>query len=224
MKQRVFTHELLFRLCLSRIGLLEIIVEFNAEKFMQNKRNHIKAGATAALLVCAMAGGNATAAQSLNFTAALNTIEFLVPSPLCSSQAAGVGAGTGSSNLFAKKPGGDPVPVGMTSTDCVAPSGGAAVPSNDNPPQLLTFYQGHFIITGPGGDSIIATYGGTLVPVGNQAVPTYQFREPADFVITGGTGRFAKASGRGTITGIEIVNFSTGTSQGQLQASGVINY
>lgn len=178
-----------------------------------------------AALSCAFTAGVANAGQARTFTANINTTEFLVPSPLCSSQQAGVGAGIGSSNLFAKTADGAAVPIGMTSTDCVQADGGTAT----QPPATLNFYQGHLIITGPAGDSITATYSGTLnfvspVTINGQTLLSYQFQQGLNFVITGGTGRFAKASGSGTINGTEAVNFLTGTSQGQLEASGTINY
>jgi hypothetical protein len=180
---------------------------------LQGKKG-FHAAASAALLALAFAGGNAIAAPSQSFTADLNTMEFLVPSPLCGSQQGGVGAGTGSSNVFAKTSGGSAVPVGMTSTDCVDSSGAQ-----------LSFYNGHFILTGPGGDSITATYSGNLIPTAQttsngQLLVTYTFYPDATFTITGGTGRYVNASGNGTISGSEIVNTSNGTSQGKLKAVG----
>jgi hypothetical protein len=186
--------------------------------------------ASTVLFSCALAAGNAIAAQSQNFTANLNTTETLIPgSPLCSWQSAGVGAGSGTSDLFAKKPSTDPVPVGMTSTDCVQPTFDPAV-LGGTAPAILTFSNGYLIMAGPGGDSITATYTtGTLRTSNDPSSITpngivYTFTPAAHFIITGGTGRFAKASGSGDISGYEIVNFATGTSVGKLLATGTINY
>lgn len=180
---------------------------------LQGKKG-IHAAACAAFLAFAVSNENAIAAPSQSFTADLSTMEFLVPSALCGSQQAGVGAGTGTSNLFARTAGGSAVPVGMTSTDCV-----------DNNGAQLSFYNGHFILTGPGGDSITAKYDGNLIPTAQtmsngQLLVTYTFYPDASFTITGGTGRFANASGNGAISGYEIVNTSNGTSQGKLKAVG----
>ncbi|MBK4736634.1 hypothetical protein [Noviherbaspirillum pedocola] len=187
---------------------------------MQKGKTLFQTGAIGAALVCAIAAGNAHAGQSQQFSATINTTEQLVMgNPLCPGQAAGVGAGTGTSNVFAKSPNGAPVPVGMASTDCVQTDGA-------QPPLTLTFQNGYFILTGPGGDSIMAKYTGylNLDPANSVVLPVYKFNGSTQFIITGGTGRFARASGVGTISGSETVNFLNGTSQGMLNAVGTINY
>jgi hypothetical protein len=188
--------------------------------------------ASTAILASAFAAGNASAAKNLNFSATINTLEFQVPSDICSSGMGGVGAGSGTSNLFAKNPSKDTAPIVLASSDCLLPS----PPSPDTGlPTSLTFFQGGFVLTGPGGDSLTATYGGTLdivldpavipsgitVPQGSLA---YKFKDATAFTIVSGTGRYAKAKGGGQISGFEIVNFGTHISQGYLNASGSITY
>jgi hypothetical protein len=181
--------------------------------------------ASTVLFASAFAAPNANAAQSQTFTASLSTTEFLMPSADCVYGFAGVGAGVGSSNLFAKKPSTTPVPAGMTSTDCVSQNAPTL------PPPSLSFTNGKLFLVGPAGDSITATYQGDLMLVptattttAGQTYYTYSFNTPANFIITGGTGRFAKATGTGTISGVEVVNFVTGSSQGKLTAQGTVNY
>lgn len=187
---------------------------------MQKEKRFLQIGALGVTMFCAIAAGNAYAGRAQPFSATITTTEQLVMgSPLCGGQPAGVGAGTGTSDVFAKNPNGAPAPVGMASTDCVQTDG-------EQTPGTLTFQNGYFILTGPGGDSIMAKYTGHLTwdPASAGALPVYKFDDTTQFMIVGGTGRYARASGVGTISGSETVNFLNGTSKGVLNAVGTISY
>ena len=150
------------------------------------------------------------------FTASIKTTEFNLPTTQCASGSGGIGAGVGTTNLFTKKPATDRTSVVLTSFDCVNPQS----------PVLINFSDGKFTLTGAGGDTIFASYSGNLVfrsadPA--TGVATFDF-SGATFNIIGGTGRYARAAGAGTITGTEAINQATGTSQGNLFASGNIVY
>jgi hypothetical protein len=95
------------------------------------------------------------------------------------------------------------------------------------PPIAITFNQGRFSLTGAGGDTVFATYSGTLNridPVPATGIATYEFGPKTTFNIEGGTGRYSKAVGAGTISGNEAINFGTSTSLGKLLAKGNITY
>lgn len=166
-------------------------------------------------LISGMTAGNANAGTE-DFTANFNTTEFLLPAPSCPSQQGGIGVGTGTTNLFTKKPETQKTTAVLSSFDCVNPKADGT----------LGFGPGTFTLTGPGGESIFATYTGTLTPTATDPVtklPVYSFSS-ATFNITGGTGRYLRAGGGGTISGTETINFATGTAQGSLAATGKIVY
>lgn len=97
-------------------------------------------------------------------------------------------------------------PVAFLSSDCITPSGTS-----------YTFSAGKLIVIAVAGDQIFADYSGQFVPTGVGA--NYVFSN-ATFQITGGTGKYSKATGGGTLTGGE--NMSTGA--GTIKLSGTISY
>jgi hypothetical protein len=130
----------------------------------------------------------------------------------------GIGVGAGTTNLFTKKPATDTTTAVLSSFDCVTPG-----PTGTK----FFFGPGRFAITGPNGDTIVATYSGTLYLSGVDPVtglPVFRFDKDAIFNIQGGTGRYAKAVGSGTISGTETMNQVNGTAQGNLSAVGKIVY
>lgn len=156
----------------------------------------------------------------VDFTASVNTTEFLLPAEQCAQGASGIGAGVGTTNLFTKKPTTETTKVVLTSFDCVYPPADATIGP-------IKFSQGKFSLTGAGGDTIFATYSGTLNPIGydqRTGVVTYEFAKDTTFNIQGGTGRYSKAVGAGTIGGTEAINPATSTAQGKLLATGSIVY
>lgn len=115
--------------------------------------------------------------------------EVLGPSPRCLSKLGGTLVGHG----------GDPVlgPVAFMGTDCVTPSG-----------PLLTFSDGRITLLTRSGDVIYANYSGQAVPTGEGNMVVYS---NASFQITGGTGRYHRASGGGDITGTQDLVTGSGT-------------
>jgi hypothetical protein len=159
--------------------------------------------------------------QTVQFTATITTKEYLLPAPLCSSGAGGVGTGFASTNLFTKNPSTETTTVALALSDCVTQ---AADGIND-------FGPGGFTLSGPGGETIFAKYSGrlTLDPskydVTKPNILPFQFGPtPTQFQILGGTGRYTNATGLGTIIGTEIVDTDGKTSVGNLRAVGSITY
>lgn len=158
--------------------------------------------------------------QTIQFKATIKTQEYLLPTPLCSSGIGGVGTGLASTNLFTKNPATETTTVALALSDCVTQTS----------PLINDFGPGGFTLTGPGGETIFAQYHGQLAldvskydP--NNPIVTYNFvPNVTQFQILGGTGRYAKATGYGTITGTEIVNGVSKTSVGNLLAEGIITY
>jgi hypothetical protein len=72
---------------------------------------------------------------------------------------------------------------------------------------------GSFTLTAANGDMIFGTYGGQVSPTGDSTVFAYE--DPG--VITGGTGRFAGASGIVGTSG--VVNLATGEYSGTITGS-----
>lgn len=70
--------------------------------------------------------------------------------------------------------------------------------------------KGTFTITGPGGSTFSGTFTGTLQPVNQNGDTTYAL----SYIITGGTGIFAGATGTGTSAG--NLNVITGATQDRL--------
>jgi hypothetical protein len=193
-----------------------------------------KYAAAALCMICACAVSNASERQqsdservtnyfkrpqTLAFIANIKTVEFLLPTPLCESGFGGIGTGSGTSNLFTPNPTeGQPTNAVLTVSDCVTLTS----------PTINDFSEGRFTLTGAGGDSIFATYSGRIKFVSldptTPTIATFAFDPSTTFRIIGGTGRYSRARGNGTITGTEIINSRTKTSQGTLLASGSIIY
>lgn len=188
---------------------------------MQQGKKLFKYAAPILFAASVFSVGNAYAKQqTVQFTATIDTQEFLLPTPLCSSSVGGVGTGFAVTNLFTKNPATETTNVALGLSDCVTPTS----------PMVNDFGPGGFTMTGPGGETIFAQYSGRLTlnpikyPPADSHV-TYEFGPtPTQFQILGGTGRYAKATGFGTITGTEIVNTITRTSVGKLIAVGSITY
>ncbi|MFC4932808.1 hypothetical protein [Massilia sp. GCM10023247] len=108
--------------------------------------------------------------------------EAVGPANRCLSKFGGTISGRGESKLMGGK-------VVFIGTDCITPVG-----------PLFNFSDGKFIVLTTSGDQIFANYSGQFVPTGEGA--RYNF-SGATFQVTGGTGKFARASGGGTFTGGE---------------------
>lgn len=87
------------------------------------------------------------------------------------------------------------------------------------------------VITAANGDKLYANYRGTFVPdlerkSASPSLVPYKIDNGGQYSITGGTGRFLGAQGRGSLTGIEDLD-PTGrlpAENGKLQLNGTISY
>ena len=95
-------------------------------------------------------------------------------------------------------------PVTVTSRDCINPVNATAT--------TFIFASDELVLTTAGGDQIWAAYGGTLSATTGQIQGTY--------LIFGGTGRFKRAKGVGTINGLEDL----GAGAGQIELKGTLAY
>jgi hypothetical protein len=91
-------------------------------------------------------------------------------------------------------------------TDCITPDG-----------PLFNFSDGKFIVMTTKGDQIFAKYSGQFVPTGEGA--KYVF-SGATFQVTGGTGKFARATGGGTLSGGEDMV----SGAGNIKLDGKVQY
>jgi hypothetical protein len=87
----------------------------------------------------------------------------------------------------------------IIATDCITPSG-----------PLFNFGQGKMIIVTITGEQIYADYSGQFVPTGDGAKFVFS---GATFQITGGSGRYWRASGGGTLTGGEDMLTGLGSAE-----------
>lgn len=117
-------------------------------------------------------------------------VEAVGPRASCASNFGGTISGHGTSEAMGGK-------VVFIATDCITPVG-----------PLFNFSGGKFIVMTTSGEQIFANYSGQFVPTGDGA--KYVF-SGATFQITGGTGKFSKVSGGGTLTGGEDMITGTGT-------------
>ncbi|SEN86073.1 hypothetical protein SAMN05428959_103464 [Duganella sp. CF517] len=120
------------------------------------------------------------------------------PSLRCPSKFGGVIIGRGEGALTG--------PVAFISSDCITQNG-----------PLFTFSAGKLIVLTVAGDQIFADYSGQFVPTG---VGSNFVFSGATFQVTGGTGKFSRASGGGNMTGSEDIS----TGQGTMKLSGRINF
>jgi hypothetical protein len=141
------------------------------------------------IALCASAGNGNASYKDLNLSGVLQEVPG--PSARCPSNFGGNIAGYGNSDLFGR--------VVFLSSDCITPNG-----------VNFTFSDGHFMITTMSGDLVFANYSGQFVATG---VGTNYVFSNATFQITGGTGKYARASGVGTISGGEDMATGKGTIQ-----------
>lgn len=117
--------------------------------------------------------------------------------PDCPSGFGGTTTGTGKSTHMGK--------ISIAANDCITPA--------DNHYAFI----GKLTITAANGDKLSGDYSGSLVPA--ETVPVYSFSN-ATFQITGGTGRFSKASGSAEIKGNQDIK----TGKGKMEVDGTISY
>lgn len=105
--------------------------------------------------------------------------------------------------------------ITATSVDCI-------IPVSEDGSRFVAFST-QFAMTSANGDQIFAFYTAELTVSTATGVGALR----GEFVILGGTGTFANASGGGTLQGVEVIQFSgpfTGTGQGRIELSGTISY
>ena len=125
-------------------------------------------------------------------------VEAVGPANRCLSKFGGTISGHGESALMGK--------VVFIATDCITPIG-----------PLFNFSNGKFIVMTTSGDQIFANYSGQFVPTGEGS--KYVF-SGASFQVTGGTGKYARVTGGGTLTGGEDM----ATGAGNIKLSGRVLY
>ena len=154
--------------------------------------------AAASLMLCASFA--ATASPSVTKPLVIEGVlqEFVGPSLRCKSLFGGTIIGQGYSALTGR--------VAFIGTDCITPSG-----------PLFNFSNGRITIVTTDSEHIYANYQGQFVPTGEGTKFTFN---NATFQITGGTGRYKKASGGGSFTGGEDM----ATGAGTIKLNGKITY
>jgi len=118
--------------------------------------------------------------------------EIVTPSLLCPSKLSGNLAGYGDSDALGGR-------VVFLSKDCFTQNG-----------TTFTFANGKFMITTMSGELLFADYSGQAIPTGKGSEAAFN---GATFQITGGTGKYFKATGGGDITGTEDLLTAKGTIQ-----------
>jgi hypothetical protein len=152
--------------------------------------------ATGAVLMSAALCASAAPATYKDFKLSGVLQEIPGPSARCASNFGGTILGFGASSAIGK--------VTFLASDCITPNG-----------TTYTFSDGKFLITTLTGELIFANYSGQFVPTGEGTKFVFS---GATFQVTGGTGRYARASGGGDMTGGEDMT----TGQGTIQLSGRI--
>lgn len=119
--------------------------------------------------------------------------------PDCPSRFGGSTTGKGNSTHLGK--------VSLTGTDCITP--------------LENYYtfEGKLTLTAANGDKLTGDYSGLFTPANTGPGSMYNLAD-AKFNITGGTGRFAKATGSAELTGNQDIQ----TGKGKIEANGTIRY
>ncbi|MBA4143755.1 MAG: hypothetical protein H0X43_12330 [Nitrosospira sp.] len=129
--------------------------------------------------------------------ASLVTQEKVDFMPNCPSKFGGTTTGTGKSTHLGK--------VTLTASDCVTPR-------EDH----FTF-DGTFTLIAANGDTLTGDYSGAFIPTNTGSM--YRLSD-ATFKITGGTGRFIRATGSAELTGNQDIQ----TGEGKIEADGMISY
>lgn len=166
--------------------------------------------ARTALIKCSIASitaGMATLTLVSGTEAALFTVsaaiqEHIQPEPGCTLFPGGTITGSGISSFGA---------VSVAANDCITPAADFSYFS----------FQGKMTFTFFNGDEIFADYGGRFVPT---FVPSIFTLKNSFFDITGGTGRFLSADGRGSLLGIEQISSDFSNGRGLIQAIGNISF
>lgn len=154
--------------------------------------------AAVSLMLCTSAAVSAAPATTKPLVIEGKIQELVGPSLRCASKFGGTIIGHGASPLLNR--------VAFIGSDCITPSGSS-----------FNFSEGRITIVTMLGEHIYANYSGQFVPTGEGTKYTFN---NATFQITGGTGRYRKASGGGGFTGGEDM----ATGAGTIKLNGKITY
>jgi hypothetical protein len=169
------------------MNILLFFITLLRKFIMMKSALHFVIGTSLVLASAAASAGTVT--KPLNVSAIIQ--ERVGPAPRCPSQFGGTITGSGDSALLGR--------AVMIATDCITPSG-----------PLFNFSQGKMVIVTTTGEQIYANYSGQFVPTGVGAAYVFS---GATFQITGGTGRYWRASGGGSINGGEDMQTGAGTAE-----------
>ncbi|MCO6441757.1 MAG: hypothetical protein J5I81_11855 [Nitrococcus mobilis] len=152
---------------------------------------------SAILLTAMVSSASILAGQDRPLKVRLEIHEQVGFSPDCPSQFGGTTTGTGKGTHLGR--------LSFNATDCITPM-------EDH----FTF-TGEFTIVVADGDKLTGNYSGSFITINTG--PVYSLSD-AMLEITGGTGRFAQATGSAKLTGTENVT----TGNGTFNADGTISY
>ena len=137
------------------------------------------------------------AASSIPFKATLSITETIQVIGTAPCFLVGTISGSGQATQLGK--------IGVASTDCINPISETT---------FSFFSSDQLVLTTASGEQIFANYGGTLSVQGQFGIIS------GGYVIVGGTGRYAHATGAGAVNGQEDML----TGKGQVQLFGTISY
>ncbi|SFD59572.1 hypothetical protein [Massilia yuzhufengensis] len=161
------------------------------------KKLSLRLAATSLMLCASFAASAGTlVTKTLEITGVVQ--EVVGPSLRCPSKIGGTIVGHGDSALVGK--------VAFIGSDCITPSG-----------VLYNFSNGRIIIMTQTGEQIYANYSGQFVPTGEGTKFVFS---NATFQITGGTGKYFRATGGGGFTGGEDM----ATGAGTIKLTGRVTY
>jgi hypothetical protein len=143
------------------------------------------------ILATAMNAASASKSQYKDIIISGVFQEVIQPSSNCSSGQSGNLSGYGNSAQIGR--------IAFLAGDCFSQNG-----------PIFSFSDGRFMIATVSGDVIYADYSGQVVLTGEAMKGVIS---SATFQITGGTGRYSKAKGGGTINGTEDLSNGQGTIQ-----------
>ena len=150
-----------------------------------------------AIIFAVMISPAVSSAAEKPLKASLVTQEQVGFKPDCPSRFGGTTTGKGNSTHLGK--------VSLTATDCITPV------------ENYYTFEGKLTLTAANGDKLTGDYSGSFTPTGTGS--TYKL-DGAKFQITGGTGRFAQATGNAELTGNQDIQ----TGKGKIEANGTIEY
>jgi hypothetical protein len=132
--------------------------------------------------------------KKISFTMGLQ--EIISGMPACPTHLGGTTTGIGRATELGV--------ISLVANDCITPQ----------PNYFLS--KGKFTLTTANGDNITANYSGSFIPTNYPSIYSYE-----DFTIqiTGGTGRFAGATGSGVLEGTSNIQTGLGEAEGTLLIS-----